>query len=193
MDIIWIFNPLWGWSLCTELIVCGNTRSVLDLAKKSWRLLYYIQSFQIIPPASWQQCRRRWQGINFTKHFTDNFFVQKVLSLFFPNYTVWLCNFLSKEYRNDRLNNLFSLSPSLCTNGLSYSGEETRPSCCYTEYKAFGPSLIYNKNNGTKAANKMLVKLTKGWTRPENVHDRRLSLHRTLRRWKGWVILQSCQ
>ncbi len=58
------------------------------------------------------------------------------------------------------------LSLSVCTNGLSYSGEETRPKLCikrcqtnlaseisneiniscYTEYKAFGPSLIYNKS-----------------------------------------------
>ncbi len=56
------------------------------------------------------------------------------------------------------------LSLSVCTNGLSYSGEETRPKLCikqrqtnlasvisneiniscYTEYKALGPSLIYN-------------------------------------------------
>ena len=58
------------------------------------------------------------------------------------------------------------LSLLVCTNGLSYSGEETRPTLCikrrqtdlaseiinetniscYTEYKAFGPSLIYNSN-----------------------------------------------
>ncbi len=56
------------------------------------------------------------------------------------------------------------LSLLVCTNGLSYSGEETRPTLCikamqtnlaseitneiniscYTEYKALGPSLIYN-------------------------------------------------
>jgi len=56
------------------------------------------------------------------------------------------------------------LSLLVCTNGLSYSGEEIRPTLCikrrqtnlvsdlleqiniscYTEYKAFGPSLNYN-------------------------------------------------
>jgi len=56
------------------------------------------------------------------------------------------------------------LSLLVCTNGLSYSGKETWPTLCikrrqtnlvseiineiniscYTEYKAFGPSLIYN-------------------------------------------------
>jgi len=56
------------------------------------------------------------------------------------------------------------LSLLVCTNGLSYLGEETRPLLCkkrrqtnlasemineinincYTEYQAFGPSLIYN-------------------------------------------------
>jgi len=59
------------------------------------------------------------------------------------------------------------LSLLLCTNGLSYSCEETQPTLClkrrqtdlaseilneiniscYTEYKAFGPSLIYNTCN----------------------------------------------
>ncbi len=76
-------------------------------------------------------------------------------------------------YRKDRLKNSVFLSLSVCTNGLSYSGEETQPNLClkgcqansgisfleqinssYTEYKAFGPSLIYNNIDTRVGINK---------------------------------------
>jgi len=38
-------------------------------------------------------------------------------------------------YRKDRLNNLLFLSPSLCTNGLSYLDKETQPKQCINDAK----------------------------------------------------------
>jgi len=50
------------------------------------------------------------------------------------------------HYRNDRLNNSLFLSPSLCTNGLSYLGKETRPKLCINDAKLRSGILDLERN-----------------------------------------------
>jgi len=49
--------------------------------------------------------------------------------------TYAICQINPNMYGKDRINKLVFLSPSFCTNGLSYSGKETQPTLCIKDAK----------------------------------------------------------